>query len=199
MDPVPRGLPNVITQTAQLYYLSTQCSTTVQGWLAGTGTSWAGLTKQPKHCRRSSAAPQMAAEVGKSNTSLTDDARGMTLAGLHHERMTRHATLAGNSMEPRFAIMAAPGPQYVAATWASWLSGGIAVPLCLTHPPGWAFKTLSCQGVPFGSSSCEGSILADFVCTCLAPYVWQWRDHLPMQGATVRLGGCQSVSCADHR
>ncbi|KAL3158739.1 hypothetical protein ABBQ32_011468 [Trebouxia sp. C0010 RCD-2024] len=32
------------------------------------------------------------------------------------------------------AIMAPPGRQYVEATWSTWLSGGIAVPLCLTHP-----------------------------------------------------------------
>ncbi|CAK0783610.1 hypothetical protein CVIRNUC_006809 [Coccomyxa viridis] len=44
--------------------------------------------------------------------------------------------LRGDAVGPRFAIMAPPGPHYVAATWASWLSGGVAVPLCLTHPPG---------------------------------------------------------------
>jgi len=48
-------------------------------------------------------------------------------------------------MAPRFAIMAPPGPHYVAATWASWLSGGIAVPLCLTHPPGWAKQAPDCM------------------------------------------------------
>ncbi|KAK9820027.1 hypothetical protein WJX72_005246 [[Myrmecia] bisecta] len=35
---------------------------------------------------------------------------------------------------PRIAIMAPAGPEYVAATWASWLAGGVAVPLCLSHP-----------------------------------------------------------------
>ena len=44
-------------------------------------------------------------------------------------------------MGPRFAIMAPPGAHYVAATWASWLSGGVAVPLCLTHPIGYAGPT----------------------------------------------------------
>ncbi|CAL5220071.1 g2022 [Coccomyxa viridis] len=42
----------------------------------------------------------------------------------------------GSPVGPCFAIMAPPGPQYVAATWASWLTGGVAVPLCLTHPAG---------------------------------------------------------------
>jgi len=36
---------------------------------------------------------------------------------------------------PRVAIYAPPGPHYVEATWGAWLAGGIAVPLCLTHPP----------------------------------------------------------------
>jgi len=36
---------------------------------------------------------------------------------------------------PRVAIYAPPGPHYVEATWGTWLAGGIAVPLCLTHPP----------------------------------------------------------------
>lgn len=35
---------------------------------------------------------------------------------------------------PRVAIMADPGPAYVAATYATWLRRGIAVPLCLSHP-----------------------------------------------------------------
>lgn len=32
------------------------------------------------------------------------------------------------------AIMAPPGQHYVEGTWGTWLSGGIAVPMCLTHP-----------------------------------------------------------------
>lgn len=31
-------------------------------------------------------------------------------------------------------IMAPPGQHYVQGTWGTWLSGGIAVPMCLTHP-----------------------------------------------------------------
>lgn len=40
----------------------------------------------------------------------------------------------GNVDGPRIGIFAEPGLQYVAATWASWLSGGIAVPLAVSHP-----------------------------------------------------------------
>lgn len=32
------------------------------------------------------------------------------------------------------ALLCRPGPEYVVGTLATWLSGGIAVPLCLSHP-----------------------------------------------------------------
>ncbi len=34
----------------------------------------------------------------------------------------------------RVAFMASPGADYVVMQWAIWLAGGIAVPLCLSHP-----------------------------------------------------------------
>ena len=36
--------------------------------------------------------------------------------------------------EARVAFMIPPGFEYVAALWGIWLAGGIAVPLCVTHP-----------------------------------------------------------------
>lgn len=36
---------------------------------------------------------------------------------------------------PRIGVYAEPGAGYVAATWASWMAGGIAVPLAVSHPP----------------------------------------------------------------
>jgi acyl-CoA synthetase (AMP-forming)/AMP-acid ligase II len=36
---------------------------------------------------------------------------------------------------PRVGIYAEPGMQYVAATWATWMAGGVAVPLAVSHPP----------------------------------------------------------------
>ncbi|KAL4426407.1 hypothetical protein ABPG77_004701 [Micractinium sp. CCAP 211/92] len=35
---------------------------------------------------------------------------------------------------PRVALMADPGPAYVAGAFGTWMHGGIAVPLCLSHP-----------------------------------------------------------------
>ncbi len=36
--------------------------------------------------------------------------------------------------EDRVAFMVTPGLDYVAVLWGIWLAGGVAVPLCLTHP-----------------------------------------------------------------
>lgn len=36
--------------------------------------------------------------------------------------------------EARIAFMVPPGFEYVAAQWGIWLAGGIAVPLCISHP-----------------------------------------------------------------
>lgn len=36
--------------------------------------------------------------------------------------------------EARVAFMVQPGFYYVATLWAIWLAGGVAVPLCVTHP-----------------------------------------------------------------
>jgi malonyl-CoA/methylmalonyl-CoA synthetase len=42
--------------------------------------------------------------------------------------------------EARVAILVTPGAAWVAATWGTWLAGGIAVPLSPQHPPGeWAY------------------------------------------------------------
>jgi Acyl-CoA synthetases (AMP-forming)/AMP-acid ligases II len=35
----------------------------------------------------------------------------------------------------RVAFLVPSGRDYVAAQWGTWLAGGVAVPLCLTHPP----------------------------------------------------------------
>lgn len=36
--------------------------------------------------------------------------------------------------EARIAFMISPGFEYVATQWGIWLAGGVAVPLCLSHP-----------------------------------------------------------------
>jgi len=36
--------------------------------------------------------------------------------------------------EARITFMVQPGLHYVSTLWAIWLAGGVAVPLCITHP-----------------------------------------------------------------
>ncbi|GLI61914.1 hypothetical protein VaNZ11_004438 [Volvox africanus] len=40
----------------------------------------------------------------------------------------------GPERPPRVGLYAAPGPEYLAATWAVWQAGGIVVPLATSHP-----------------------------------------------------------------
>lgn len=42
---------------------------------------------------------------------------------------------AADLAEARVAFLVPPGRDYVATQWGAWLAGGVAVPLCLTHPP----------------------------------------------------------------
>lgn len=127
---------DMLRQGTQHHCCCTGRISSVQGSLAGTRTFWAGPNKQQKRCKTSSAATEMTPEV---KTSF--EARWLGRNGFPGKSppgvSTRAVNCAGNPVGPCLAIMAPPGPQYVAATWASWLSGGIAVPLCLTHPSGW--------------------------------------------------------------
>ena len=51
--------------------------------------------------------------------------------------------------EARIAFMAPPGMDYVAAQWGIWLAGGIAVPLCLSHPLSEIEYVINNAGVKF--------------------------------------------------
>ena len=55
---------------------------------------------------------------------------------LDHSASFAAALLNGKSdlQEERVAFMVDPGFDYVKVQWAIWRAGGIAVPLCLTHP-----------------------------------------------------------------
>lgn len=47
------------------------------------------------------------------------------------------------------------GVEYVAAQWAIWRSGGVAVPLCVSHPPKeWEYvlTNANCEAVVVGQN-----------------------------------------------
>jgi malonyl-CoA/methylmalonyl-CoA synthetase len=75
-----------------------------------------------------------------ARTALVDDDGALDYAGLlarsarAAERLLRRAgvsDLAG----ARVAFLVPPSIDYVVAQWGIWRAGGIAVPLCVTHPP----------------------------------------------------------------
>jgi malonyl-CoA/methylmalonyl-CoA synthetase len=65
--------------------------------------------------------------------------------------------------EQRVAFMVNPGLNYVATLWAIWQSGGIAVPLCLTHPlPSLQYVLEDTQATILVLSPEYKAILADY-------------------------------------
>lgn len=73
-----------------------------------------------------------------ARTALVDDA-----GPVGYDALVEHACQGAGRLldgradleEARVALLAPPGRDYVVAQWATWLAGGISVPLCLTHPP----------------------------------------------------------------
>ena len=72
-----------------------------------------------------------------TNTAVIDSDGKYTYAELL-KASSQFASLLLNGekdlMEQRVAFMVSPGFDYVKIQWAIWRSGGIAVPLCLSHP-----------------------------------------------------------------
>jgi malonyl-CoA/methylmalonyl-CoA synthetase len=50
------------------------------------------------------------------------------------EQLASSLPAARGTDGPRVGVYAEPGAGYVAATWATWMAGGIAVPLAVSHP-----------------------------------------------------------------
>jgi len=77
------------------------------------------------------------ANLHKSRTAIHSDGRVYSYQDLiNHSAMIAHQLLNGakDLNESRIALMVNPGFEYVASLWAIWQAGGIAVPLCITHP-----------------------------------------------------------------
>jgi malonyl-CoA/methylmalonyl-CoA synthetase len=71
-------------------------------------------------------------------TALVDDEGPITFDELvARSRRGAAVLLDGRAdlAERRVALLVPPGRDYVTAQWATWLAGGISVPLCLAHPP----------------------------------------------------------------
>ena len=69
-------------------------------------------------------------------TAIVDEQGEHSYASLlQASQRVASALLRGNDLEEaRVAFMVAPGFDYAAVQWGIWRAGGIAVPLCLSHP-----------------------------------------------------------------
>lgn len=85
-----------------------------------------------------SALPLIDRALGFSNrTAIRDDAGSYTYAELLADSEGGASRLldgATDLNEGRVAFMVEPSYEYVRVQWSIWRAGGIAVPLCLTHP-----------------------------------------------------------------
>lgn len=72
-----------------------------------------------------------------SKTAIIAENQTYTYLQLHHASVCMAASLLNGKAdlaEQRVAFMVNPGFDYVAVQWAIWKAGGVAVPLCITHP-----------------------------------------------------------------
>ena len=78
-------------------------------------------------------------------------------------KRARSALVAG----PRVGVMAQPGAEYVAAMWSAWLSGSVAVPLALSHPPAELSYVLRDAGISVVLATEEfATLLAPLAAEC---------------------------------
>ncbi len=73
----------------------------------------------------------------KNSTAIYSDGRAFTYQELinQSEQLANIILNGGKDLnEARVAFMVNPGFDYVQSLWAIWQAGGVAVPLCITHP-----------------------------------------------------------------
>ncbi len=88
------------------------------------------------------------ARYGKS-VAILSDGRSYSYEQLIHASRTVAAALLNGATdlnEARVAFMVTPGFNYVAVMWGIWQAGGVAVPLCLSHPAPMLRYTLEDSG-----------------------------------------------------
>jgi malonyl-CoA/methylmalonyl-CoA synthetase len=77
------------------------------------------------------------AQLHSDNIAIVVDERAFTYRDLLHAASQIATSLLDNVpdlQEQRVAFLILPGFEYVATLWGIWLAGGIAVPLCISHP-----------------------------------------------------------------
>ncbi len=77
------------------------------------------------------------ARLQSENIAIVTDEGAFTYRDLLHTASQIATNLLENVpdlQEQRIALLISPGFEYVATLWGIWLAGGIAVPLCVSHP-----------------------------------------------------------------
>ncbi len=77
------------------------------------------------------------AQKNTNNTAVISNNQQYTYGQLLKEAQQLALSLLNGEddlLEQRVAFMVNPGFNYIKTLWAIWLAGGVAVPLCLTHP-----------------------------------------------------------------
>jgi malonyl-CoA/methylmalonyl-CoA synthetase len=73
----------------------------------------------------------------KNNTAIYSDGKSFSFQELINQSGQLASIILNGSNdlnEIRVAFMVNPGFAYVQSLWAIWQAGGVAVPLCITHP-----------------------------------------------------------------
>lgn len=109
------------------------------------------------------------AKAFQDNTAIISDEKHYTYRDLLHDSAAfAMLLLQGKSdlNESRVAFMVDPGFEYVKVQWGIWRAGGIAVPLCLTHPlPSLQYVVEDTKASVIVVSPRYGSVLCDFATT----------------------------------
>ncbi|CAI5490664.1 unnamed protein product [Closterium sp. Naga37s-1] len=80
-------------------------------------------------------AARLAREFRKRLPRVDAEKQGRAEAEARTELQQLEGEAAEAAEGPRIAIFGRPGTDYVAAMWAAWAAGGVAVPLCESYPP----------------------------------------------------------------
>ncbi|CAI7858327.1 unnamed protein product, partial [Closterium sp. NIES-53] len=80
-------------------------------------------------------AARLAREFRKRLPRVDAEKQGRAEAEARTELQQLEGEAAEAAEGPRIAIFGRPATDYVAAMWAAWAAGGVAVPLCESYPP----------------------------------------------------------------
>ena len=80
--------------------------------------------------------------------AIIDSSGSQTYSQLYRASLALSSRLSSSSVSPgsRVAILTGNNGQYVLAQWAVWMSGGVCVPLCQSHPASSLSYTLQDSG-----------------------------------------------------